>query len=115
MPTETHADLRNHCTEQKEQKEAYFPLKTQQTYLGREVLTAVDTRVLSSVDITSCMMVPCISSSNALKLDATYSRKTSVEFHWTTWRYNPEDRILHNICNPTIRSMEVRKLCVRST
>jgi hypothetical protein len=31
-----------------------------------------------------------------LKMEATCSSETSVNFHRATWRYIPEDRTLHN-------------------
>jgi hypothetical protein len=31
-----------------------------------------------------------------LKIEAIYCSETSVDFHWTTRRYIPEDRTLHN-------------------
>jgi hypothetical protein len=33
--------------------------------------------------------------SSTLKMEATYSSETSVDFQWTTLRYVPEDRTLH--------------------
>jgi hypothetical protein len=34
--------------------------------------------------------------SSILKMEATCSSETSVDFHWTTQRYNPEARYLHS-------------------
>jgi hypothetical protein len=34
--------------------------------------------------------------SSTLKMEAVCSSKMSVDFHWTTWCYNPEDTTLHN-------------------
>jgi hypothetical protein len=38
----------------------------------------------------------CLASSSTLKLEATYSAETSIDFQLTTRRYIPEDRTLHN-------------------
>jgi hypothetical protein len=42
------------------------------------------------------MLVSRLTYSLTLKIEATCSSKTSVDFWWTTWRYTPEDRTLHN-------------------
>jgi hypothetical protein len=114
-------------------------MKTQQTHLGSEVLTAVVMKSSIFWDTTSCriwgshsggyeefsllgynvlhaaflMLVSCMSSSKTLKMEATYPPKTSVELQWATRRDISEDSILPNM-RPTIRSTEVHKPCVRS-
>jgi hypothetical protein len=70
----------NLCTEQNEQKLAYFPTKIQQMHLGPEIFTAVDAKSRIScgynfLHATCLMMVSCMSSSNALNMGATYSPK----------------------------------------
>jgi hypothetical protein len=39
--------------------------------------------------------VCCLTYSLTLKMEATCSFEMPVDFHWTTQRYNPEDRILY--------------------
>jgi hypothetical protein len=39
-----------------------------------------------------------------LKMEATFSSKTSVDFRRTTWCYIPEDRTLHNHCCENLKS-----------
>jgi hypothetical protein len=55
--------------------------------------------------MTSTFRFSCLAYSSTLKMEATRSSETSVDFYRTTWRYIPEDRTLHNyICetlNPT--------------
>jgi hypothetical protein len=41
-------------------------------------------------------LVSCLAYSSTLKMEATYSSETSVDFRRTTWRYIPEDRTLQN-------------------
>jgi hypothetical protein len=41
-------------------------------------------------------LVPCLAYSSTLKMKAAYSSETSVDFHWTTRIYVPEDITLHN-------------------
>jgi hypothetical protein len=52
------------------------------------------------------MLVSCSAYSLTLKMEATHSSETSVEFQRTTRHYVPEDRTLHNTTvrtsNPTI-------------
>jgi hypothetical protein len=52
----------------------------------------------------SFTMVSCLAYSFALKMEVTFSSKTSVDFHWTTWRYIPDDRVLHNHHCETLKS-----------
>jgi hypothetical protein len=42
------------------------------------------------------MLVSCTAYSSTLKMEAICSSEMSVDFHRTTWRYIPEDRILQN-------------------
>jgi hypothetical protein len=42
------------------------------------------------------MLVFCLAYSSTLKLDVTYSSKTSVEFKRNIQRYIADDRTLHN-------------------
>jgi hypothetical protein len=42
-----------------------------------------------------------------LKMEATYSSKTSVYFQWTTWCYSPEDGTLHNHCSDNLKSYDI--------
>jgi hypothetical protein len=46
-------------------------------------------------------LTACLAYSSTLKMEATRSSKTSVDFQTTTWRYNPEVRTLHayNTCS----------------
>jgi hypothetical protein len=52
------------------------------------------------------MLVSCSTYSATLKIDATSSSETSVDFQRTTLPYNPEDRGLHN------RRCENLKSCI---
>jgi hypothetical protein len=40
-------------------------------------------------------------------MEATYSFETSFDFHPTTQRYMPEDRILHNHCCENLKSYNI--------
>jgi hypothetical protein len=40
--------------------------------------------------------VSCLAYSSTLKMEATCSSETSLDFHWTTRRYIPEDRNHHS-------------------
>lgn len=42
------------------------------------------------------MPVSCMGYSPTLKMEATYSSETSVDFQQATWYYIPEDRTVHN-------------------
>jgi hypothetical protein len=42
------------------------------------------------------MMVSLLACSSTWKLEATCLYETSVDFQWTTRRYIPKDRTLHN-------------------
>jgi hypothetical protein len=48
--------------------------------------------------------VYCSAYSSTLKMEATCSSRTSVDFQWTTWRYIPEDIIFHNRRYDTLKS-----------
>jgi hypothetical protein len=39
--------------------------------------------------------------SSVLKMETICSSETSIDFQRTTWRYIPEDSILHNLKSPT--------------
>jgi hypothetical protein len=41
-------------------------------------------------------MISCITYSSTLKMEATCSSETSVDFQPSIWRYNPEYRTLRN-------------------
>jgi hypothetical protein len=56
------------------------------------------------------MMVSCLIYSSNLKMEATCSSVTSVDFHRTTWHYIPEDRTLDNHCWANLKSYN---LCTR--
>jgi hypothetical protein len=69
---------------------------------------------MSSVfwDIMSCksfarscfMLVCCLAYSLTLKIEATCSTKTSVDFQRATLHYNLLDRTLHNHCCESLKS-----------
>jgi hypothetical protein len=44
----------------------------------------------------------CLAYSSTLKMEATYSSETSVDFQWTTWHYIQGDRTLQIILISTI-------------
>jgi hypothetical protein len=47
--------------------------------------------------IVACfMLVSCLAYFSTLKMKATSSTKTLVDFEETTWHFIPEDRTLHN-------------------
>jgi hypothetical protein len=48
------------------------------------------------------MVVPCLAYSLTLKMEATCFSDMSVDFQWTTWRYIPDDRTLHNHCSENL-------------
>lgn len=81
---------------------AYFRMKTQQTHLGSDVLTALDTKspVFLGYNVLHAAwlkLFSCMASSKTLKMEATYFPRTSVEFQWTIRRHIPEDKIHHNM------------------
>jgi hypothetical protein len=44
------------------------------------------------------MLLSCLTHSSALRMEATCSSKTSVDFHLTIHNYIPDNRTLHNCC-----------------
>jgi hypothetical protein len=42
------------------------------------------------------LLVSCLAYSSTLKMYATCSFEALVDFHRTTWRYIPDNEILHN-------------------
>jgi hypothetical protein len=61
-------------------------------------------RVLSFGLPPAFMLVSCVAYSSALKMEATCSSETSVNFHRTARSYIPEDRILNNHCCENLKS-----------
>jgi hypothetical protein len=59
-------------------------------YLGFEVLTAVIMKSYSFWDITKYK--PNLAYSSTLKMEATFSSETEVDFQRTTQRYIPENK-----------------------
>jgi hypothetical protein len=53
---------------------------------------------------TCFMLVSRLSYSSILKMVATCSSETSVDFQRTTQRYIPEDRTVHNHCCEKLKS-----------
>jgi uncharacterized metal-binding protein len=45
------------------------------------------------------------------KMEATCSSKTLGDFQWTTWRYIPQERTLHNRCCRNLKSYKVIVIC----
>jgi hypothetical protein len=43
-------------------------------------------------------------------MEATYSSETVVNFHWITWYYTPEDRVLHNYFHENLISYIKRSI-----
>jgi hypothetical protein len=39
----------------------------------------------------------CLAYSSTLKMEAACSSEMSDDFHWTAWRYVPEDGTLHHL------------------
>jgi hypothetical protein len=62
------------------------------------------TKLYPAVSATRFMLVSCLAYSSTVKIEATCSSETSVEFHRTTRRYIPEDRTLHNHCCEYLKS-----------
>jgi hypothetical protein len=61
-------------------------------------------------------LISYLAYSLTLKMEATCSSKMSVDFEWTTQRYIPEDRTLHNHCCENLKSYNynsVTKVMVR--
>jgi hypothetical protein len=52
------------------------------------------------------MLVSCLTYSPTLKMEATFSSKTSVDFQRTTRRYIPEDSTLHDQSCENLKSHE---------
>jgi hypothetical protein len=50
------------------------------------------------------MLVSCLAYSSTLKMEATCSSETSVNFQHITCRYIPEDTTLHNHCYEILES-----------
>jgi hypothetical protein len=82
------------------------------TYIGRsycigfQVLTAVVMKSWKSTDIRFCLppaftLVSCSTYSSNLKLEATCSSGTSLDFQRTIRRYIPKDRTLSSYFNST--------------
>jgi hypothetical protein len=68
--------------------------------LGLEDLTAMVMKSSIFWNVMLCLppvftWVSCLAST--LKMEATSSSETSVDFHWTTWCYIPEDKIVQKI------------------
>jgi hypothetical protein len=63
--------------------------------------------------VTTCFtLVSCLDYYSKMKMDATYSSETSVDFQ-TAWCYSPEDKtILKIICfvNPSGKSNRIQEL-----
>jgi hypothetical protein len=53
--------------------------------------------------------VGCLAHSSTMKMEATFSCETSVDFQRTTGRYFPEDRMLYNHRCENLRSY-IRKI-----
>jgi hypothetical protein len=51
----------------------------------------------ASLLVTLFKLVSCLSYLSTLKIEATYSSETAVDFQRTTWRYIPEDRTVIGI------------------
>jgi hypothetical protein len=60
---------------------------------GQRISQAGNQRLLSAT------MVYCLAFSSTLKMEATCSSETSVDFQRTTRRYIPEDRTLYCVIN----------------
>jgi hypothetical protein len=59
-------------------------------------------------NLAACFIpVSYLTYSSTLKIEATYSSETSVEFHRTTWRYIPQDRTVHNDRCGTIKTLNI--------
>jgi hypothetical protein len=81
-------------------------------FVGCEVLTTVVVKSCIFWDIMLCIplnetspkagspafrLVSCVAYSSTLKMEATCSSETSVDFQQTTQCYIPEDRALHDL------------------
>jgi hypothetical protein len=56
------------------------------------------------------MLVSCLTCSSMLKMKASCSSETSVDFRRTIWRYIPEGRTLHNRRCENLKSYKVSGL-----
>jgi hypothetical protein len=54
------------------------------------------------------MLVSCLAYSLILKMEATCSSETSVDFQWTTQYYIPQDKTLHNHHYENLKSYNVK-------
>jgi hypothetical protein len=52
------------------------------------------------------VLVSCLAYSSTIKMQATCSSLIYVDFQWTTWRYIPENRIIHNHRSESLKSYE---------
>jgi hypothetical protein len=53
------------------------------------------------------MLGSCLANSSTLKMDATCSSKTSVDFQRTAWNYIPRDRTLQNHFSENLESYSI--------
>jgi hypothetical protein len=96
----------------------FSAVRTECMYVGSEVLTAVVMKSTIFWDITPCSpltvrrnmsptsachpaftLVSCSAYSSILKMEATCSFETSVDFQQTTRRYILEDSTLLSVCS----------------
>jgi hypothetical protein len=71
-------------------------LNKQELVVGFEVFTMMIMKISIFWDLTPCAfaLVFCFTYSSTLKMEATFSSKTSVDFQRTTRPYIPEDSTL---------------------
>jgi hypothetical protein len=99
-----------------------IPLKVNRRFKGTCRLHLQDWRIRQARNqnetaagtplLTSCfMLVSCLSFSSILKMEATCSSETSVDFQRNTRRCISENRTLHNYCRENLR-FYVLSLCI---
>jgi hypothetical protein len=74
----------------------YSPVKVSHCFGG--------TRQLLSSLAACFMLVSYLVYSESLEMEVTCTSKTSVDFHWTTQRFIPEDITPHNHCCENLKS-----------
>jgi hypothetical protein len=77
--------------------------------------TSVNFQRTAGSKLATCFtLVSCLANSSSLKLEATCSSETSVDFQQTTWSYIPQDTSLpnHSCENPnSYKKLNSLKAC----
>jgi hypothetical protein len=82
------------------------PLKANQRFGGTRCLHLQSRRISQARNQREA------GSKHSLKMEAACSSETLVDFQWTTWRYIPEDRTLHNYAVRTSNHTCIRNVSI---